>query len=53
MPMSRSPFRERLGMYLLGVAIGLMILGFIYMARQRAAQRRPPPSPQAPASPQR
>jgi hypothetical protein len=33
-------FRERLGTYLLGVAIGLTLLGFLYMARWQASQRQ-------------
>jgi hypothetical protein len=33
-------FRERLGTYLLGVAIGLTLLGFLYMAKWQSAQRR-------------
>jgi hypothetical protein len=35
----REKFRERLGYYLMGVAIGCMVLGFAWMARKQAAQR--------------
>ena len=47
---SRSAFRERLGTYLLGVAIGLILLGFFWAARYQAAQHRAqtPPSPRSP-----
>jgi uncharacterized integral membrane protein len=36
----KREFRERLGVYLLGVAIGCMILGIIFMNRQIMRQRR-------------
>jgi hypothetical protein len=35
----RARFRERLGTYLIGVAIGCMIVGVLLMNRQRMAQR--------------
>lgn len=35
-----STFRERLGVYLVGLSIGLMILGMMYMGRYRAHQQR-------------
>lgn len=53
----RSPFRERVGTYLLGVAIGCVIVGFILMGRyqsmrQQAAQQpalvNPPTSAASP-----
>ena len=51
MPMpdqNRAAFRERLGMYLLGIAIGFVILGLIFTMRKQAASRvQPPPSPTA------
>jgi len=37
---SRKDFIERLAIYLLGVAMGLMILGFFWSNRQRAVQRQ-------------
>jgi hypothetical protein len=37
---SGSSLRERLGVYLLGVAIGLTIVGMIFMARYQAQQRQ-------------
>jgi hypothetical protein len=36
----RTPIRERLGTYLLGVAIGCMIVGFIFYGRYQEKQRR-------------
>lgn len=36
----RSPFRERLGTYFLGVAIGCMIAGMIFYGRYQEKQRR-------------
>ncbi len=36
----RSPFRERLGTYLMGVAIGCMIVGFMLYGRSQAKQRQ-------------
>lgn len=33
---TNSTLRERLGVYILGVAIGLMIMGMIFMARYQA-----------------
>ena len=36
----RTPLRERLGTYLLGVAIGCMIVGFIFYGRYQEKQRR-------------
>ena len=46
----RVGFRERLGMYVLGIAIGCAILGVIYMMRpqtqrQPAAGATPSPPP--------
>jgi hypothetical protein len=37
---SRKDFIERLAIYFLGVAMGLMILGFFWSNRQRAVQRQ-------------
>jgi hypothetical protein len=37
---SRSPFRERLGTYFLGVAIGCMIAGFIFYGRYQEKKRQ-------------
>jgi hypothetical protein len=39
-PQDRSPFRERLGMYVLGIAIGCVILGLIFTMRNQAARRQ-------------
>lgn len=39
-PTSRSAFRERLGTYLMGVALGCMIVGFIFYGRFQAKQRQ-------------
>lgn len=36
---SRREFRQRLGIYLLGVAIGLMMVGMIWQARRNAMIR--------------
>ncbi len=47
-PASTSAFRERLGMYLLGIAIGCAILGFIFSMRRQAMQQ---PGAQNPAPP--
>jgi hypothetical protein len=49
MPAPRSPFRERLGTYLLGVAIGCVIAGFIVMGKYQAKKRQtgPPASLQS------
>jgi len=49
-PTTRSAFRERLGMYLLGLAIGLVIMGFMFMARQNAARQRLQHSQPAPTA---
>src|SRR5262249_31390954 len=51
-PDERAAFRQRLGTYLLGVAIGLVILGFYWQARraavrQQALQQQAAPSPAA------
>lgn len=48
----RSPFRERLGTYLLGVAIGCVIAGFIMMGRYQAQQKRNTPAPAPSIAPQ-
>lgn len=55
----RKDFLNRLGIYLLGVAIGLLIVGMIWQARRNAMVRSgvdpnaptfpPPPPSQAPA----
>ncbi|MFN0012264.1 MAG: hypothetical protein ACKVS8_11545 [Phycisphaerales bacterium] len=37
---SRSSFRERLGYYALGIAIGLVIVGMMYMGRSAAKARQ-------------
>jgi hypothetical protein len=42
MPPPRSPFRERLGTYLLGLAIGCVIAGFIFMGKYQARKRQTP-----------
>lgn len=48
----RSAFRERLGTYLLGLAIGCCIVGFIfygrYQAKQRQAAQQTPPASATP-----
>ncbi|MBX3377924.1 MAG: hypothetical protein KF678_13085 [Phycisphaeraceae bacterium] len=44
----RSPLRERLGVYLLGVAIGCVISGLILMGRHQAKQGPPPSPPEVP-----
>lgn len=44
-PPSRSPLRERLGTYFLGVAIGCVLVGFIFMGRYQAKQRQAANSP--------
>lgn len=49
-------FRSRLGIYLIGVALGLMIVGLIYQKRQaemkmRNLQRDSAPAATAPAPP--
>lgn len=51
--LDRAQFRRRLGLYLLGVAIGLLMLGLMHQARSRAA-RKPETVPGAatPAQPQ-
>lgn len=36
----RSAFRERLGTYFVGVALGCMIVGFILLGRSQAKQRQ-------------
>jgi hypothetical protein len=36
---SGSSFSQRLGYYLAGVAVGLVVLGFMMSARQRSVQR--------------
>jgi hypothetical protein len=40
----RRPFTHRLAVYLLGIAIGLIILGFFQAQRQRAIQSNAPPA---------
>ncbi len=51
MPMpdqDRAAFRERLGMYILGIAIGCVILGIIFTMRSQALrQQGAPPAPAA------
>ena len=44
----RAAFRERLGMYLLGLAIGCAILGVIFTMRRQAAPPSPPALPTGP-----
>jgi|GEM_PF-1454779 len=39
-PPTRSTFFERLGVYMLGIALGLVLLGFFQAGRRRAAQRQ-------------
>ncbi len=39
---SRSSFRERLGYYALGIAIGLVIVGMMYAGRSAAKAQRAP-----------
>ena len=48
---SSSSFRERLAYYLLGVAISLMLLGFLWTARYQAAQRQRQAQPTPAVSP--
>lgn len=44
-------FRERLGYYAFGIAIGLVMVGAIFAARGRMHQPQPPAPPQpAPAA---
>ncbi|MEM1329861.1 MAG: hypothetical protein AAGG07_04800 [Planctomycetota bacterium] len=38
-PTKGELFRKKLAIYLMGVAIGLIMLGFFHQARQRAAQQ--------------
>jgi hypothetical protein len=37
---SRTPFRQRVGYYLLGVAVGLLLTGVLLAQRQRMAAQR-------------
>lgn len=41
----RPVWRERLGTYLLGVAIGLVLVGVLLWGRAQAIRRQPPPPP--------
>ncbi len=43
-PNTGSTFRERLGVYLVGVALGCLILGMFWSARKRAAQQQAQPA---------
>lgn len=48
----RGNFLNRLGIYLLGVAIGLFMVGMLWKARLRAVTgqpQQPPPSASSPA----
>lgn len=45
----KEGFGRRLAYYLIGIAIGLVLLGFLRAARQEAT-RKPPPTP-PPATP--
>jgi hypothetical protein len=52
----RRRFRSLLGMYVLGLSIGFLLLGLIWMARYRAAQQArqsqsAPPATTQPATP--
>jgi hypothetical protein len=48
-PRPRSEFRERIAYYLMGVAIGLMLLGIASMTwKARQQQRMPQPAQPAP-----
>jgi hypothetical protein len=46
-----SRFRDRLGIYLMGVAIGFALLGMLWMARNRAVQQNAAAQGQRPAAP--
>lgn len=45
----RSPLRERVGYYLLGVAIGLALLGIVTFGKRALAPRQQPASPTGPS----
>lgn len=47
----KAEFRRRIGVYALGVAIGLLLLGMIYTQRRQMAANRPPAAPPAPPAP--
>jgi len=46
-----SRFRDRLGIYLMGVAIGFALLGMLWMARSRATQQNAAAKAVAPPAP--
>jgi len=52
-PNTGSTFGRRLGTYLAGVAIGLLLLGWFQMQKQRAASQQAPAGEAAPATPDR
>ncbi len=45
---SKKVFRERLGTYLLGIAIGLVLVGVLLSMRARMTAQPAPPSPPSP-----
>lgn len=46
----RPVWRERLGTYLLGVAIGLVLVGVLLWGRAQAIRGHPPPPAAAPST---
>ncbi len=50
-PGGNPRWRDRLGMYLLGIAIGCLILGWLFSMRQQAASRQGPPPAASPGAP--
>lgn len=49
MSTSRTPLRERVATYCVGVAIGFGLLAMMWMMRSQAARRTPMAAPAAPA----
>ncbi|HRQ71692.1 MAG TPA: hypothetical protein PLU35_01550 [Phycisphaerales bacterium] len=50
-PRRKAEFPRRLGLYLLGVAIGLLMLGLIQRAKKAATSPQPQPPTPAETSP--
>jgi hypothetical protein len=46
-----STFRDRLGIYLIGVAIGFLLLGMLWMAKNAATGGATPAQPNSAAAP--